>query len=69
MSKNRSQKEIERWERVFAKCPDTALDRLRRYLCSIVLGAEFGEDRNAYIRRIGLMDFRNWAMKKINANL
>lgn len=60
---DRSKLEIERWTKILEKTGD--LERLRRYLGSLVLGREFGETWESYAERQGLVEFEEWANEKL----
>ena len=51
---------IARWTKIL-ETSNEGVDRLRRYLCSLVLGREFGEDTEAYYARMEYTQFVNWA--------
>jgi hypothetical protein len=68
MNTSRSQAELDKWTRIYAKVPrKTANERLSRYLGSQMLGREFGETVEAYFERKRLTEFAAWAYEQVGA--
>jgi len=57
----KSQWEIERWERIIAKCGERGIERLRSYIAGRVLSREFMETADTFYERIGWTEFLAWA--------
>lgn len=64
--------EILRWQEIIDRNlhgPNeaTGLDRLRTYVCSLMLGRDFGEDVEDYFDRTHRRQFYDWAMTQVQA--
>ena len=63
---------IEKWERILRENKHgphhaTAQDRLRTYLCSLMLGRSFLETVDDFVDRTGRREFWNWAKEALKA--